>query len=68
LIGKPEGKRQLRKPKRRWEDIIRLDLRKIGWESVNSIHQAQDRDQWRSVVNTSMNLRVPYEARNFLTS
>jgi hypothetical protein len=46
-------------PKRRWEDNIRLDLRKIWWEDVDWIHVAQDRDWWRAVVNTVMNLRVP---------
>jgi hypothetical protein len=58
LIGKPEGKRPLRRPRRRWEDGIRMDFRKIGWGSVDWIQLAQDRDRWRALVNTAMNLRV----------
>jgi len=59
LVGKPEGKRPLGRPRRRWEDNIRMDLREIGWEVVYWIHLAQDRDQGRVVVNTVMNLGVP---------
>jgi hypothetical protein len=58
LAGKPEGKRPLGRPRRRWEDI-RIDLRETGWEGVDWIHLAQDRDLWRALVNTVMNLRVP---------
>jgi hypothetical protein len=58
LMGKPEGKRPLGKPRRRWEDGIRIDLREIGWGSVDWIQLAQDRDRWRALVNTMMNLRV----------
>jgi hypothetical protein len=58
LMGKPEGKRPLERPRRRWEDGIRMDLREIGWGSVNWIQLAQDRDRWRTLVNTVMNLRV----------
>jgi hypothetical protein len=58
LVGKPEGKRQLGRPRRRWEDGIRMDLREIGWGSVDWIQLAQDRDRWRAVVNMVMNLRV----------
>jgi hypothetical protein len=47
---------------RRWEDNIRMDLREIGWEGMNWMHLAQDREQWRAVVNTVMNLRVPLKA------
>jgi hypothetical protein len=65
LMGKPEGKRPRGRPKRRWEDGIRIDLREIGWESVNWIQLAQDRDRWRAVVNTVMNLRV-LAPRNYL--
>jgi hypothetical protein len=57
LVGKPEGKRQLGIPGSGWEDNIRMDLRKTGWEVVEWIHLAQDRDQWRAVVNTVINLR-----------
>jgi hypothetical protein len=58
LAGKPEGKRPLERPRRRWEDGIRMDLREIGWGSVDWIQLAQDRDRWRALVNTVMNLRV----------
>jgi hypothetical protein len=59
LVGKPEGKRPLGRPRRRWEDNIRMDLRDIGWGGMDWIDLAQDRDQWRALVNTVMNLRVP---------
>jgi hypothetical protein len=58
-VGTPEGKRPLRRPRRRWEDNIRMDLREIGWGGMDWIYLAQDRDQWRALVNTVMNLRVP---------
>jgi hypothetical protein len=58
-VGKPEGKRPLGRHRRRWEDNIRLDLRKIGSGGMEWIDLAQDRDQWRALVNTVMNLRVP---------
>jgi len=58
-MGKPEGKRPLVRPRHRWENNIRMDLRELGWECVDWIHLAEDRDQWRAVVNTVMNLRVP---------
>jgi hypothetical protein len=61
LVGKPERKRPLGKHRRtcRWEDNIRMDLRDIGWGGMDWIDLAQDRNQWRAVVNTVMNLRVP---------
>jgi hypothetical protein len=59
LVGKPEGKRPLGRPRRRWEDNIRMDLRGIGWGGMDLIDLAQDRDQWRALVSTVMNLRVP---------
>jgi hypothetical protein len=59
LVGKPEGRRPLGRPRRRWEDNIKLDLREIGFGDVDWIHWAQDRDRWRALVNTVMNLRVP---------
>jgi hypothetical protein len=56
---KPEGKRPLGRPRRRWVDNIKMDLREMGLDGVNWIDMAQDRDQWRALVNTVMNLRVP---------
>jgi hypothetical protein len=67
LVGKSEGKRPLRRPRRRWENNIRMDLKKIVWEGVDSMHLAQNRDQWQALVNTVMNFRVPQKAENFLT-
>jgi hypothetical protein len=58
LVGKPEGKRTLGRPRRTWEDNIRMDLREIGWGGMDWIDLAQDRDQWRALVNAVMNLRV----------
>jgi hypothetical protein len=58
LVGKPEGKRPLGRPRRRWEDGIRIDLREIGLGGVDWIQLAQDRDWWRAVVSAVMNLRV----------
>jgi hypothetical protein len=58
FMGKPEGKSPLERPRTRWEDGIRMDLREFGWGSVEWIQLAQDRDRWRAVVNTVMNLRV----------
>jgi hypothetical protein len=58
-VGKPEGKRPLGRPRRRWVDNIKMDLREIGWYGVDGIELAQDRDQWRALVNKVMNLRVP---------
>jgi hypothetical protein len=58
LVAKLEGKRPLGRHKRRWEDNFRIDHREIGWEFVDWMHLAQDRDQWWAVVTTEMNLRV----------
>jgi hypothetical protein len=58
LMGKTEVKRPLGRPRRRWEDRIRMDLRETGWESVDWIQLAQDRDRWRALVNTVMKLRI----------
>jgi hypothetical protein len=58
LMGKPEGKRLLGKPSRRWEGGIRMDLRETGWGSVDWIQLAQNRDRWRALANTVINLRV----------
>jgi hypothetical protein len=58
LVGKPEGKRPLGRPRRRWEDGIRMDLMEIGLGVVHCIRLSQDRDRWRAVVSAVMNLRV----------
>jgi hypothetical protein len=58
-VGKPEGKRPLGRPRRRWVDNIKMDLGDIEWDGMDRIDQAEDRDQWRVLVNTVMNLRVP---------
>jgi hypothetical protein len=58
LVGKPEGKRLLERPRGRWEDGIKVDLREIGWGSVEWIHLIQDSNRWWDVVNVVMNLRV----------
>jgi hypothetical protein len=58
-FDKPEGKRPLGRPSRRWEDIVRTDLSEIGWVGVNWMYQTEDRDQWQAVVNTKMNVRDP---------
>jgi hypothetical protein len=59
LVGNPEGKRPLGRPRRRWVNNIKIDIREIGWDGVGWMDLAQDRDQWRALVNTVMNLRVP---------
>jgi hypothetical protein len=59
LVGKLEGKRPLGRPRRRWVDNIKMDLVEIGWGGLDWICLAQDRDQWRFLVNSVMNLRIP---------
>jgi hypothetical protein len=66
LVGRSEGRRPLGRPKRRWKDNIRMDLREIGFGDVYWIRWAQDRDMWRALVNTVMNLRVPLKCGEFL--
>ena len=68
LVGKPEGKRPLGRPRRRWENNIKIDLQEVGCGGVDWIDLAQDRDRWRALVNAVMNLWVPYNAGNLLTS
>ena len=59
LVGKPDGKRPLGRPRRRWVDNIRMDLQEVGCGDVDWTGLAQDRDGWRKLVNAVMNLRVP---------
>ena len=66
LVGKPEGKRPLGRPRRRWEDNIKMDLQEVGGGCGDWMELAQDRDRWRALVSMVRNLRVP--TGNFLTS
>jgi hypothetical protein len=59
MVGKPEGKRPLGRPRRRWVDNIRMDVGEVRWGNVDWIGLAQDRNRWRAVVNSVLNLRVP---------
>ena len=59
LVGKPEGKRPLGRPRRRWEDNIKMDIQEVGCKGVDWIELAQDMDRWRALVNAVMNFRVP---------
>jgi transposase len=59
LVRKPEGKRPPGRPRRRWVDNIKMGLGEVGWDGVDWIDLAQDRDRWRAYVNAVMNLRVP---------
>jgi hypothetical protein len=68
LVWKREGKRSLGRPRRRWEDNIKLELQEVGCGGMDWIELDQDMDRWRTLVNAVMNLRVPYNAGNFLTS
>jgi hypothetical protein len=58
-VAKRERKRPPGRPRRRWENSMTMDLKEIGWEGVDWMHLAQERDQWRALINTVMNLRVP---------
>jgi hypothetical protein len=68
LVGKPEGKRPLGRPRRRWEDNIKMDVEEVGGGRGDRMELAQDRDRWRALVSTVKNLRVPSNAGNFLVS
>jgi hypothetical protein len=68
LVGKPERKRPLGRHRRRWEDIIKMDLRQTGWGGLEWIHMGQDRDRCRALPNTVMNIPVPYNVGKFLSS
>jgi hypothetical protein len=59
LVGKPDGRRPLGRPRRRWEDNIKMGLREVGCGGMDWINLAHDRDRWRALVNAVMNLRVP---------
>ena len=59
LVGKPEGKRPLERPRRRWEDNIKMDLQEVGGGCEDWMELAQDRDRWRALVSIVRNLRVP---------
>jgi hypothetical protein len=59
LVGKPEGKRPLGRPRRKWVDNTRMDLEEVGWGDVDWIGLAKDRNRWRALVNSVLNLRVP---------
>jgi hypothetical protein len=59
LAGNKEGKRQQERPRSRWVDNIKINHREIGWDGMDWIDLAQDKDQWRALVNTVMNLQVP---------
>jgi len=59
LVGKPEGKRQIGRPRRRWDDNIKMDLQEVGCGGMDWIELAQDRDRWRALLNAVMSLRVP---------
>jgi hypothetical protein len=58
LVGKPEGKRPLGRPRRKWEDNIKMDIQEVGFEVLHWIELVQNRDRWRALVNAVMNLRV----------
>jgi hypothetical protein len=68
LVGKAEGRRPLGRPRRRWEDNIRIDLRDVGCGCVDWMELSQNKDRWHALVSEVMNLRVPYNAGNCLTS
>jgi hypothetical protein len=59
LVGKPEGRRPLGRPRRIWVDNIKMDFQEVGWVGMDWIELAQDRERWRALVNAVMNLRVP---------
>ena len=68
LVGKPEGKRPLGRPRHRWLENIKMDLREVVCGSMDWIEVAEDRNMWGALVNAVMNLQVPQNAENFLTS
>jgi hypothetical protein len=67
-VGRPEGRRPLGRPRHRWEDNIKMDLQEVGWGGMDWIDMAEDRHRWRALLSAVMNLWVPQNAGNFLTS
>ena len=67
-MGKPEGKRPLTRPRRKWDDNIKMDIQEVGGGGMDWIELAQDKDRWRASVNAVMTLRVPQNAGKFLIS
>ena len=67
LMGKPEGRRPLGRPRHRWEDNIKMDIQEVIFVGMDWIELAQDRDRWRALVNALLNARFPQNAGNFLT-
>jgi hypothetical protein len=59
LVGRPQGRRPLERPRRRWEDNIKMDVQEVGWGGMDWIDMAQDRDRWQALVNAVINLWVP---------
>jgi hypothetical protein len=68
VVGKPEGKRSLGRPRSRWEDNIKMDLQEVGCGGMDWMELAQDRGRWWALVNAVMKLRVAYIAGNFLSN
>jgi hypothetical protein len=68
LVGKPEGKKSMGRPRRIWENTIKMDLQEVGCGGMDWIELAQDRDRWRALMNEVINLRILYNAGDFLTS
>jgi len=66
LVGKPEGKKPLGRPRHRWENNIKVDLQEKGWDDIRWNNLAQDRDRWRALVNAKMNLWPPKKYKKFL--
>ena len=66
--GEPEGKTLHGRPKHKWKDNIKMGLQEVGWVGMDWTDLAQDRDRWRALVNAVMNLRLPYNVGNFLTT